>query len=204
MATTRDMDGKLKGAVGKRRRGSSSSGDRPAQQLKSSQAFKPVLPGDGKFHLPLERHRISLLIPTLIGVSQVSYHVLASKSNYQVMVEGKHAQLGLSYPDHLLTNIDSKRTNHSASERERRNRMNNALQEMAKLLPQGNCAGVAENNSSTIVSIVERAIEYIKALQKELVEMRTRLEEKPVAEQGGEALARQYLFRQKSSSSLSR
>jgi hypothetical protein len=112
------------------------------------------------------------------------------------MVEGNHAQLGLSYPDHLLTNIDSKRTNHSAAERERRNRMNNALQEMPKLLLQGNCPGVPEINGSTIVvdregsdsnscggrtdsiqirskfSTVERAIEYIQALQKELVESR--------------------------------
>jgi hypothetical protein len=73
--------------------------------------------------------------------------------------------------------------------------MSNALEKMAKLLPQGNPPDGAQNspistaaaevgsNSSrgyhatTKASIVEMAVEYIECLQNEIVEMKRRLEE---------------------------
>jgi hypothetical protein len=126
------------------------------------------------------------------GVSSRTCHLLASKSNYQHIVEGNYTQLGLSYPDHVLSKVISKRKGHSAAERNRRNRMSNALQEMAKLLPQGNLPSGAQNSSNsgaeeagskrqpvtTKASTVEMAVEYIKNLQKEIVELTRRLEEK--------------------------
>jgi hypothetical protein len=82
--------------------------------------------------------------------------------------------------------------------------MRTALQELAKLLPRGSCAGGAENNNSTILvskkrtnsdscdssgggssqtnsafNTVDTAIEYIKSLQRELMEMKSSLEQKP-------------------------
>jgi hypothetical protein len=61
---------------------------------------------------------------------------LLLKSNYQNIVEGTHKQLGLSYPADLSTNLTSKRTSHKIAEQGRRNRINNALTEIASLLPQ--------------------------------------------------------------------
>jgi Helix-loop-helix DNA-binding domain len=135
--------------------------------------------------------------------SHISSHLLASKSNYQCIIEGKNSELGLSYPDQLLTNLIAKRTCHSVAERGRRNRMNKALQDMAKLLPRDSGTDGANDNSATNsravgingsgsgsvsgrtgdqinskASTVEMAIEYIKSLQKELMEMKSALEER--------------------------
>lgn len=110
--------------------------------------------------------------------------LLASKSNYQNIVEGNHSHLGLQYPEHLSTNLTSKRTSHKLAEQGRRNRINNALAEMAALLPQtsdavkepaekGGSAAAREQTSKA--STVELAIEYIKKLRGELDETRGKL-----------------------------
>src|SRR5689334_21029980 len=83
---------------------------------------------------------------TSISSHTLSDH-LTSKSNYQCIVEGKNSQLGLSYPEHLSTNLVSKRTSHSAAEKRRRDRLRNALWDMAKLLPQSSYVGGTYNNS---------------------------------------------------------
>lgn len=112
---------------------------------------------------------------------------LLLKSNYQNIVEGNHKQLGLSYPAELSTNLTSKRTSHKIAEQGRRNRINNALAEIAALLPYNSGNGSDNSNSATAstaaaaqaskASTVESAIEYIKELQKELSETKKRLAE---------------------------
>lgn len=87
--------------------------------------------------------------------------LLASKSNYQNIVEGKHSQLGLQYPEQLSAELTSKRTSHKLAEQGRRNRINVALQELADLV-----APNAAVNSKA--NTVETAIKYIKRLQAEL------------------------------------
>lgn len=87
--------------------------------------------------------------------------LLASKSNYQTIVEGKHSQLGLQYPEQLSAELTSKRTSHKLAEQGRRNRINVALQELADLV-----APNAAVNSKA--NTVETAIKYIKRLQTEL------------------------------------
>ena len=72
-----------------------------------------------------------------IGASvsaETSALLLASKSNYQNILEGTHFP-GVSYPENLSTNLTSKRTSHKIAEQGRRNRINTALQEIAALLP---------------------------------------------------------------------
>ena len=61
--------------------------------------------------------------------------LLASKSNYQNILEGTHLP-GINYPTELSTNLTSKRTSHKIAEQGRRNRINSALQEIATLLPK--------------------------------------------------------------------
>jgi hypothetical protein len=90
---------------------------------------------------------------------------LSSKSNYQTIVEGRHNELGLSYPEHLSANLTSKKTNHKLAEQGRRNRMNTAVSELGKLvLPKKDSSSATASKAHT----VETAIQHIKALQAEL------------------------------------
>ena len=121
--------------------------------------------------------------------AETSALLLASKSNYQNILEGNHLP-GVSYPEALSTNLTSKRTSHKIAEQGRRNRINNALQEIASLLPpssgrdssssggEANAGGTstAAQQSNSKASTVEMAIDYIKALQSELAETKGKLE----------------------------
>jgi len=119
--------------------------------------------------------------------------LLASRSNYQNHIEGT-AVPGISYPETLATNLTAKRTSHKLAEQGRRNRINVALAEMAVLLPgsaasvsspaagQGNgenegaasckspdggAAGREAKEGASKAATVEKAIEYIRILQRE-------------------------------------
>lgn len=132
--------------------------------------------------------------------AETSALLLASKSNYQNILEGTHLP-GVSYPEALSTNLTSKRTSHKIAEQGRRNRINTALQEIATLLPssatttmttpkmagmsptgEGGSGGsptaggtAAQLQSNSKASTVEMAIEYIKALQGELAAVKGQL-----------------------------
>ena len=142
----------------------------PALRPKISPNIKPLLPGG-------------------VSAEETASHLLATKSNYQRILEGNTVP-GVSYPSELSTNLTSKRTSHKIAEQGRRNRINSALQEIATLLPhppkESNEAeaesiekkdkggGAAPNSKA---STVEMAIEYIKQLQKEVAEANRRAEE---------------------------
>ena len=122
---------------------------------------------------------------------------LASRSNYQNLIEGTHVP-GVSYPQELSSNLNSKRTSHKIAEQGRRNRINVALQEMLRILPksargeeqspredEGSSTGGKKNEGSggkgggnSKASTVESAIEYIKTLQKEHEEMKSAKEKR--------------------------
>jgi hypothetical protein len=122
---------------------------------------------------------------------------LLLKSNYQNIVEGTHKQLGLSYPAELSTNLTSKRTSHKLAEQGRRNRINNALVEIATLLPQkastgsisdgggggggggvgGSSGQTSKANTASKANTVEMAIDYIKELKRELEDTKGKLAE---------------------------
>lgn len=151
----------------------------PALLPRISPSIKPLLPGGGK----VSEDTASLL--------------LASKSNYQNILEGTHLP-GVSYPMELSTNLTSKRTSHKIAEQGRRNRINSALQEIATLLPRGpakdsgneksgsgdggegneqaNGKGGSQSANSK-ASTVEQAIEYIKVLRKAVEDANKRAEE---------------------------
>ncbi|PWW75320.1 HLH-domain-containing protein [Tuber magnatum] len=163
------------------KRGSVSSS--PGLQPKISPSIKPLLPS---------------------GMAPEASALLL-KSNYQNIVEGTHKQLGLSYPADLSTNLTSKRTSHKIAEQGRRNRINNALTEIASLLPQkstppssgggsnsdggggvegrgstgggggGGGGGNVNTGQASKASTVEMAIDYIKQLKKELDDTKGKL-----------------------------
>ncbi|KAL3423723.1 helix-loop-helix DNA-binding domain-containing protein [Phlyctema vagabunda] len=146
----------------------------PALRPRVSPSIKPLLPGGGS----VSTDTASLL--------------LASKSNYQNILEGTHLP-GVSYPSELSTNLTSKRTSHKIAEQGRRNRINSALQEIATLLPKvaGKDSGCEKSgdggdqgeskcggqSASSKASTVEQAIEYIKQLQTEVAAANKRAEE---------------------------
>ncbi len=162
---------------GSKKRGSVSSIPvSPALRPKISPSIKPLLPGGP-------------------DVEEAASQLLATKSNYQRILEGNTLP-GVSYPSELSTNLTSKRTSHKIAEQGRRNRINSALQEIATLLPLppkdsegegsdskkdksggagGGGAGGAAPNSKA--STVEMAIEYIKQLQQEVAAANRRADE---------------------------
>jgi hypothetical protein len=139
--------------------------------------------------------------------AETSALYLASKSNYQNILEGTHLP-GVSYPETLAENLTSKRTSHKIAEQGRRNRINLALKEIEALLPPAILVAnskkekslkeenedaetpTAKNSASgqgaSKASTVEMAIIYIKSLQSELKETKEKLEacEKRCAESG--------------------
>ncbi|KAI4113441.1 MAG: hypothetical protein LQ345_005582 [Seirophora villosa] len=184
-------DPRLGGPGGKKRTNSSSVQVSPALRPRISPSIKPLLP---------EGAAVS---------AETSALFLASKSNYQNLLEGTHLP-GVSYPEALSTNLTSKRTSHKLAEQGRRNRINTALQEIASLLPTalngatpkdaiGNpnlngkmespganvmMTGTAAQQSNSKATTVELAISYIKELQGELrdVKMKLELAEKKLAD----------------------
>ena len=139
--------------------------------------------------------------------AETSALYLASKSNYQNILEGTHLP-GVSYPETLAENLTSKRTSHKIAEQGRRNRINLALKEIEALLPPAilianskkekllkeeieepetpSGKNAAPGQGTSKASTVEMAIIYIKSLQGELRETKDKLEayEKEVAEAG--------------------
>ncbi|MCJ1283708.1 hypothetical protein MMC26_003039 [Xylographa opegraphella] len=177
-ATGKRGEAKANPRGGRKRNSTTTSQASPAIRPKISPSIKPLLP-EG----------------TTIN-AETSALLLASKSNYQNILEGTNLP-GVSYPEALSTNLTSKRTSHKIAEQGRRNRINNALQEIASLLPpqtpqmsgttsvssnDDNAAlrsmmnGTAAQQSNSKASTVEMAIEYIRSLQNELKEVKGKLE----------------------------
>ncbi|KAI9788293.1 MAG: hypothetical protein M1816_006978 [Peltula sp. TS41687] len=187
VASGKKADGKASRRAGTKRTTSGSVHVSPALRPKISPSIKPLLP---------EGVTLS---------AEASALLLASKSNYQNILEGNHLP-GVSYPEALSTNLTSKRTSHKIAEQGRRNRINQALQEIASLLPPtmpgkdsapgsggegssgggggggnhvgggGGGGGGQQQLSNSKASTVEMAIEYIRALQRDLSETKGKLE----------------------------
>ncbi|KAA8576660.1 hypothetical protein EYC84_006748 [Monilinia fructicola] len=104
-------------ARGSKRRTSKSVLASPALLPKISPSIKPLLPGGS----PLHNDAAASLL-------------LASKSNYQKILEGTHLP-GVSYPSELSTNLTLKRTSHKLAEQGRRNRINLAITTLHDMIP---------------------------------------------------------------------
>lgn len=197
------VDSRLKSGDPKKRNSQSSVHVSPALRPKISPSIKPLLPEGGKsftFH-----HLIPVADTRLLAIvsAEASALLLASKSNYQNILEGTNLP-GVSYPETLSTNLTSKRTSHKIAEQGRRNRINTALQEIASLLPPSTpqvngqsitiggtspslmMSGTLAQQNNSKASTVEQAIEYIKSLQKELSETKEKLRAAGVENEGGQ------------------
>ncbi|KAF2771059.1 hypothetical protein EJ03DRAFT_44692 [Teratosphaeria nubilosa] len=119
-----------KGVRTPKKRGSAGPSTMPSPALRPriSPSIKPLLPEGTALHSPT--HAL----------------LLASKSNYQNLLEGNHLP-GVNYPDSLSTGLTSKRTSHKVAEQGRRNRINEALKEMQALVPKQALKAIKECNS---------------------------------------------------------
>jgi len=205
------------GGRANKKRQSTSATISPALRPKISPNISPLVAASGTYrHGRANQQEVELTIPGP-GMPHISAETsalyLASKSNYQNILEGTHLP-GVSYPETLAENLTSKRTSHKIAEQGRRNRINLALKEIESLLPSSitGTAGKKDRASSqenedgekptpsgqgtSKASTVEMAIVYIRRLEaelnvtkNELNETKDKLEaaEKKLAEGGSSA-----------------
>lgn len=207
------------GRANKKRQSTSSATISPALRPKISPNISPLAPATGKCQI---RHgpsggKLTAIGPGMSHLSaETSALYLASKSNYQNILEGTHLP-GVSYPETLAENLTSKRTSHKIAEQGRRNRINLALKEIEALLPptilatnakkdrtsasttpatpaaagandidDGDGKPSAAGQGASKASTVEMAIVYIKSLQTELKETKEKLDAAEKKIAGGE------------------
>lgn len=137
--------------------------------------------------------------------AETSALLLATKSNYQNILEGTHLP-GVVYHSDLATNLSYKRTSHKLAEQGRRDRINTAIETIKKMLPSngkddvehgngGSSNSVSGTTNSSKASTVEMAIEYLKDMQVAVKDANDRAEKAEqrarLAEQKIEALERE-------------
>jgi hypothetical protein len=63
--------------------------------------------------------------------------MLASKSNYEWIAEGRHAEMGLHFSTAMATGVMMRRETHRAAEQARRDRMKGAMVDLAEYVLDG-------------------------------------------------------------------
>lgn len=129
--------------------------------------------------------------------------MLAQKSNYEWIAEGRHAEMGLHFSTAMATGVMMRRATHRAAEQARRDRMKTAMVDLAEYVLDGevtfgsgtSCFVVsreeaAEEREETAAGgkekgkkgkninkarIIELALEKLKSQEKELALMEERL-----------------------------
>ncbi|KAF2180265.1 hypothetical protein K469DRAFT_741292 [Zopfia rhizophila CBS 207.26] len=126
--------------------------------------------------------------------------LLASKSNYEWIAEGRHAEMGLHFSHAMSTGVMMRRANHRAAEQARRDRMKSVLIELGEFLLDGdvtlgsgtNCFVVtkevttetdgdekmAETGRRATINkarLIEMALEKLKSQEKEIEILTARL-----------------------------
>lgn len=71
------------------------------------------------------------------GVTTPQADLLASKSNYELISSGEHLEMGLHFSTAMATGVMMKRATHRAAEQARRDRMKNAMVDLAEFLLDG-------------------------------------------------------------------
>jgi hypothetical protein len=83
---------------------------------------------------------ISTCSNTLLGAGGVitpQADLLASKSNYELISSGQHLEMGLHFSTAMASGVMMKRATHRAAEQARRDRMKNAMVDLAEFLLDG-------------------------------------------------------------------
>ncbi|KAF9925499.1 hypothetical protein BGZ67_008575 [Mortierella alpina] len=135
-----------------------------------SPALKPTLMPQHRNSQPmlvsprLQPHLVSpSLKPWLPGVSQNEVMArLASKSNYQNILDGDHTALGLSYNTDLHSGIELRRTSHKAAEQKRRDSLKNCFDDLRHMIPN------IQEKSPSKVFLLKKSFDYICNLKSDV------------------------------------
>ncbi|BFZ56837.1 hypothetical protein PYCC9005_003885 [Savitreella phatthalungensis] len=93
--------------------GSSGGGNGSNARIRASPELRPLLPG---------------------GMSPQLGAMLASKSNYQHIVDGTYDQLNISYPTGMTHGLETRRTSHKAAEQKRRDHLKECFEQLRSAL----------------------------------------------------------------------
>ncbi|KAF9924088.1 hypothetical protein FBU30_005901 [Linnemannia zychae] len=103
------------------------------------------------------------LKPWIPGVSPSEAMArLASKSNYQNILDGDHTALGLSYNTDLHSGIELRRTSHKAAEQKRRDSLKNCFDDLRQMIPN------IQEKSPSKVFLLKKSFDYICNLKAEV------------------------------------
>ncbi|KAF9172510.1 hypothetical protein BGX20_005470 [Mortierella sp. AD010] len=103
------------------------------------------------------------LKPWLPGVSTTEAMArLASKSNYQNILDGDHTALGLSYNTDLHSGIELRRTSHKAAEQKRRDSLKHCFDDLRQMIPN------IQEKSPSKVFLLKKSFDYICNLKSEV------------------------------------
>lgn len=128
---------------------------------------RPIAPAHSRSHsvnsspaLGPQRHRASPELRPILpgGMSPQVGAMLASKSNYQHIVDGTYDQLNISYPSGMTQGLEVRRTSHKAAEQKRRDHLKECFEQMRTILPDRPEIGASK------VAILKKGYEHILQL----------------------------------------
>ncbi|KAF9989728.1 hypothetical protein BGZ75_005092 [Mortierella antarctica] len=103
------------------------------------------------------------LKPWLPGVSTSEAMArLASKSNYQNILDGDHTALGLSYNTDLHSGIELRRTSHKAAEQKRRDSLKHCFEDLRQMIPN------IVDKAPSKVFLLKKSFDHICELKSDL------------------------------------
>ncbi|KAK3825876.1 MAG: hypothetical protein J3Q66DRAFT_328809 [Benniella sp.] len=105
---------------------------------------------------------------------------LASKSNYQHILDGDHTALGLSYSSDLHSGIELRRTSHKAAEQKRRDSLKHCFDDLREMIPN------IVDKAPSKVFLLKKSFDYICTLKSDIAQRDLR---------NGELNAQQDCFR---------
>ncbi|GIK05203.1 hypothetical protein Aspvir_009307 [Aspergillus viridinutans] len=92
----------------------------------------------------------------------------------------------ITFPEGASGQVDSRRKRHAISQKNQRDRLKAALEQMARVLHAGGVGSGPRGLSGTKVELIETAVEYIQSLEKEVKTLRSLVKEVPRSDQRGE------------------
>ncbi|ORY79379.1 hypothetical protein BCR37DRAFT_394117 [Protomyces lactucae-debilis] len=98
------------------------------------------------------------------GMSPQVSALLASKSNYQHILDGTLNQMGVSYPTGMTAGLENRRTSHKQAEQKRRDHLKESFELLRNILPDKLDAGASK------VVLLRKGYEYILSCKKQVEE----------------------------------
>ncbi|KAH1492735.1 hypothetical protein KXV95_001405 [Aspergillus fumigatus] len=94
----------------------------------------------------------------------------------------------ITFPEGASGQVDSRRKRHAISQKNQRDRLKAALEQMARVLHAGGVGSGPRRSSGTRVELIETAVEYIQRLEKEVKTLRSSVNTVSRSHEGGECV----------------